>query len=561
MERIGDDGTIVVDSPSSSSRRMTSGSRRDRRPKIVLIAGFESFNRDLYERINDDNGDDDDGISAELIVFSNADIRLQGQRRDVSANDATIATIATSSGGRPNITSSHDTIINPEVEHALRDADAVCVSLLFDYDDVVTLMPHLERVKGPRLVFESSIELMKLNRVNSFSMATSRTTNDDDNDDDSGHPSSSSSGPPPVVRGILSLFGSSREEDKLAGYIKLLKVGPELLRYVPGEKAKDLRLWLMAYRYWNQGGEENVKSLVKLVSNLVGRNVSRSDDDDDIVDTGDRKDGNIKEEDLPPLQVTPDVGLVHPLLMVEEGDRVATRGNDDGGATIDAARRGSVRRFHFPYDKRPKYMESASEYLRWRMSPAFERLARDRGFPMARPSSSNDDDADIRLQPPRVAILLYRKHVITQQRYVLDLITMMEESGIIPIPIFINGVEAHAIVRDWLTSTPERRAAAGAGDGGSRTKTTTSVVADRIVDVDAIVSTIGFPLVGGPAGSMEAGRNVALAQELLSSMDVPYVVAAPLLLQSIRQWKDNGVLGLQSGMSYKYITTMSTCAI
>jgi magnesium chelatase subunit H len=195
-------------------------------------------------------------------------------------------------------------------------------------------------------------------------------------------------------------------------------------------------------------------------------------------------------------------------------------------------------------------MESASEYLRWRLSPAFEELARDRGFPMARPSPSNDngDDTDRSLPLPRVAVLLYRKHVITQQRYVLDLITMMEESGIIPIPIFINGVEAHAIVRDWLTSVSERQA----GAGGGRTKTT-SVGEDRIVDVDAIVSTIGFPLVGGPAGSMEAGRNVALAQELLSSMDVPYIVAAPLLLQSIRQWKDNGVLGLQSGTSYKYI--------
>ena len=68
--------------------------------------------------------------------------------------------------------------------------------------------------------------------------------------------------------------------------------------------------------------------------------------------------------------------------------------------------------------------------------------------------------------------------------------------------------------------------------------------------VDCIVNTVGFPLVGGPAGSMEAGRNIAVAEKLLTSMNVPYIVASPLLLQSIRQWKTNGVLGLQSVVLY-----------
>lgn len=33
-------------------------------------------------------------------------------------------------------------------------------------------------------------------------------------------------------------------------------------------------------------------------------------------------------------------------------------------------------------------------------------------------------------------------------------------------------------------------------------------------------------------------------------MNVPYIVASPLLLQSIPQWKQNGVLGLQSVVLY-----------
>ena len=48
---------------------------------------------------------------------------------------------------------------------------------------------------------------------------------------------------------------------------------------------------------------------------------------------------------------------------------------------------------------------------------------------------------------PTVAVLLYRKHVITEQMYTGQLISNMEEQGVRPIPIFINGIEAHTVVR------------------------------------------------------------------------------------------------------------------
>ena len=48
---------------------------------------------------------------------------------------------------------------------------------------------------------------------------------------------------------------------------------------------------------------------------------------------------------------------------------------------------------------------------------------------------------------PTVAIMLYRKHVITNQGYIPQLIRTMEEQGVLPVPIFINGVEAHTVVR------------------------------------------------------------------------------------------------------------------
>ncbi|MFN7661673.1 MAG: cobaltochelatase subunit CobN, partial [Dolichospermum sp.] len=67
---------------------------------------------------------------------------------------------------------------------------------------------------------------------------------------------------------------------------------------------------------------------------------------------------------------------------------------------------------------------------------------------------------------------------------------------------------------------------------------------------NAIVSTIGFPLVGGPAGSMAAGRQVEVAKRILAAKNVPYIVAAPLLIQDIYSWTRQGVGGLQSVVLY-----------
>jgi magnesium chelatase subunit H len=61
-----------------------------------------------------------------------------------------------------------------------------------------------------------------------------------------------SSGPPAPIKAILSKFSSGKEEDKINGYLKMLKVGPDLLKFIPGEKAGDLRVWLESYRFWNQ---------------------------------------------------------------------------------------------------------------------------------------------------------------------------------------------------------------------------------------------------------------------------------------------------------------------
>lgn len=374
--------------------------------RIVLIAGFESFNADLYRK-------------AAYLANSRCpdlDIRVFSDR---------------------NITSN-----GTEVEAALKDADVFFGSLLFDYDQVLWLRDRIAQIPI-RLVFESALELMSLTKLGDFAIGDKPK------------------GMPKPVKFILDKFSNGREEDKLAGYISFLKIGPKLLKFVPVQKVQDLRNWLIIYGYWNAGGSENVASLFwTLAEKYLG----------------------LKVGDIPPPIETPNIGLLHP---------------DYQG-----------------------FFESPKAYLEW-YKDAIHRVS----------------------TRPVVGILLYRKHVITKQPYIPQLIRRFEEAGLIPLPIFINGVEGHVAVRDLMTTDYEL---------GQRQlgKIETLSLSSEAVKVDAIVSTIGFPLVGGPAGSMEAGRQIEVAKRILTAKNVPYIVAAPLLIQDIHSWTRQGIGGLQSVVLY-----------
>lgn len=68
--------------------------------------------------------------------------------------------------------------------------------------------------------------------------------------------------------------------------------------------------------------------------------------------------------------------------------------------------------------------------------------------------------------------------------------------------------------------------------------------------VDAVVSTVGFPLVGGPAGTMEGGRQAEVAKQILSAKNVPYIVSAPLLIQV-------GFHSLTFGLKYSHVGSLT----
>ena len=296
-------------------------------------------------------------------------------------------------------------------------------------------------------------------------------------------------GMPKPIKFILSKFSSGREEDKLAGYISFLKTGPKLLKFIPAKKVQDLRNWLIIYGYWNASGADNFAAMCwTLGEKYLG----------------------LKVGDIPPPSETPNMGLLHP---------------DYQG-----------------------YFESPRIYLKW-YRDKLEKGNREQGIgssgeeltpQLSEPHLGKKSPSS---QSPVVCILLYRKHVITKQPYITQLIHYFEAARLIPLPIFLNGVEGHVAIRDWVTTayeTEERK----------KGNIATLSLSSEAIEVEAIVSTIGFPLVGGPAGSMEAGRQVEVAKGILTAKNVPYIIAAPLLIQDIHSWTRQGIGGLQSVVLY-----------
>lgn len=96
--------------------------------RIVLIAGFESFNVDLYRQAA--IAATDRCPELEIRVFSD---------RDITTKPA-------------------------ELETALQDAQVFFGSLLFDYDQVLWLCDRIQHIPI-RLVFESALELMSLTKL------------------------------------------------------------------------------------------------------------------------------------------------------------------------------------------------------------------------------------------------------------------------------------------------------------------------------------------------------------------------------------------------------------
>lgn len=329
---------------------------------IVLICGFETFNRRVYT------------AAADAIASSGITV-----------------TVLTDADLMPFVRNTSEAV---EMDAILASASAVLCSLLFDYDLVQWLIPRLP-TEAPIFVFESALELMAYNRVGSFSLPSK----------DSASSESSSASMPASVKSILQKLGLlAKEEDKLAGYLALLNSASTVLKLIPGDRARDLRHWLVVYSYWNASGSANVSSMLYyIVRNVLNK----------LPPAGEA-----------PIVQTPSIGLLHPM--------------------------------------RTSFFENPAEYVQWYF----------RMFPKRR-------------EWPRVAVLLYRKHVISGLKYIPRLIQLLEDREIVPLPVFISGVEAHIILRDYLTS-PHKENARSVGE-----RIFGSFRRGKLASVDAVISTIG----------------------------------------------------------------------
>jgi magnesium chelatase subunit H len=106
-----------------------------------------------------------------------------------------------------------------------------------------------------------------------------------------------------------------------------------------------------------------------------------------------------------------------------------------------------------------------------------------------------------------VGLLLMRSYALADNAAHYDgIIAALEARGLRVIPAFAHGLDARPAIERFF-------------------------VRDGRAVVDAVVSLTGFSLVGGPAYN-----DARAAQEMLASLDVPYVAAHPLEFQTVEQW-------------------------
>jgi len=143
---------------------------------------------------------------------------------------------------------------NPENLEAFKkdvaDANIFIGSLIFVQelaDKVVeVLTPERDRLDAV-LVFPSMPEVMRLNKVGSFSMTSLGQS-----------------------KSVIGEFmkkkkkedGSSFEE----GMLKLLRTLPKVLKFLPSNKAKDARSFMMSFQYWLGGSPDNLESMLLMLA-------------------------------------------------------------------------------------------------------------------------------------------------------------------------------------------------------------------------------------------------------------------------------------------------------
>ena len=171
-----------------------------------------------------------------------------------------------------------------EFKRDIQCADIFIASLIFIEDLAQKVVAAVEPYRSQldvAVVFPSMPEVMRLNKMGSFSMAQLGQS-----------------------KSAIAQFMRKRKEKSGAsfqdGMLKLLQTLPKVLKYLPIDKAQDARNFMLSFQYWLGGSPENLENFLLM---LADKYVIKS---------------SVGAHSYAPLQyqepvVYPDMGIWHPL--------------------------------------------------------------------------------------------------------------------------------------------------------------------------------------------------------------------------------------------------------
>jgi len=143
---------------------------------------------------------------------------------------------------------------------------------------VEAVEPNRDRLDAC-VIFPSMPQVMKLNKIGSFTMASMGQSKN-------------------VMMDFMKKNkpGGTSFQD---GMLKLVRTLPKVLKFLPGDKAKDARSFMMSLQYWLGGSPENIEALLLNLASNYCADVSKT--------------GLLEGVDLQLPEVIPDKGIWHPV--------------------------------------------------------------------------------------------------------------------------------------------------------------------------------------------------------------------------------------------------------
>jgi magnesium chelatase subunit H len=137
-----------------------------------------------------------------------------------------------------------------EFKREVSEANVFIASLIFIEDlaekVVAAVAPHRDRL-DVAVVFPSMPEVMRLNKMGSFSMAQL---------------GQSKSAIAQFMRKRKEKSGSSFQD----GMLKMLQTLPKILKYMPMDKAQDARNFMLSFQYWLGGSPDNLENFLLMLA-------------------------------------------------------------------------------------------------------------------------------------------------------------------------------------------------------------------------------------------------------------------------------------------------------